>query len=82
MLVGRLVSIKIDICENIGEEVCVWGGGKRKKGRMLGEEKRGEIQRRGREVGGGEGEGRKGKGKKILMFRGQEKILNGGRVEI
>ena len=33
-------------------------------------------------MGGGEGEGRKGKGKEILMFRGQENILNGGRVEI
>ena len=33
-------------------------------------------------MGSGEGEGRKGKGKEILMFRGQENILNGGRVEI
>ena len=42
----------------------------------------GEEEGRGREMGGGEGEGRKGKGKEILMFRGQENILNGGRVEI
>ena len=42
----------------------------------------GEEEGRGREVGGGEGEGRKGKGKEILMFRGLENILNGGRVEI
>ena len=43
---------------------------------------RGNGERRGRKVGGVEGEGRKGKGKEILMFRGQENILNGGRVEI
>ena len=33
-------------------------------------------------MGGGEREGRKGKGKKILMFGGQENILNGIRVQI
>ena len=33
-------------------------------------------------MGGGEGEGRKGKGNEILMFRGQENILNGSRVQI
>ena len=64
-LVGRLVSVMINICK------------KTKLGRMGGEE-----EGRGREMGSGEGEGRKGKGKEILMFRGQENILNGGRVEI
>ena len=64
-LVGRLVSVMIDICK------------KTKLGRMEGEE-----EGRGREVGGGEREGRKGKGKEILMLRGLENILNGGRVEI
>ena len=64
-LVGRLVSVMINICI------------KKKLGRMGGKE-----EGRGREMGGGEGEGRKGKGKEILMFRGQENILNGGRVEI
>ena len=58
-------------------------GGGRERGKMGGEEEgRGNGERRGWEVGGGEEEGRKGKGKEILMFRGQEKILNGGRVEI
>ena len=52
MLVGRLVSVMIDICKKkIGEEVCVcWEGGE-------GEwERGGEIKRRGRDVGGGERE--------------------------
>ena len=44
-----------------------------------GEEEEGEW---GEEGEGSEGEGRKGKGKEVLMFRGQENILNGGRVEI
>ena len=49
MLVGRLVSVMIDICKNkIGEEVCVCVG-------------RGEGGVGGRgEVGGGEGSGRWG----------------------
>ena len=37
---------------------------------------------RGSKVGGGEGGGGKGKGKESLMFREQENILNGRRVEI
>ena len=69
-LVGRLVSVMINICKKQN-----WGGW---EGRKRG----GEEEGRGREMGGGEGEGRKGKGKEILMFRGQENILNGGRVEI
>ena len=54
-------------------------GGKR-EGEWRGDKK--ERKGRGREVGGGVREGRNGKGKEILMFRGQENILNGCRVEI
>ena len=73
---GRLVNVMIDICKkkNWGGGVCVcvcWGGGGRRKeedgrGERGGMGRAGEIKRRGRDVGGGEGEGRKGK--KILMF--------------
>ena len=76
MLVGRLVSIMIDICkkQNWGGGVCVLGGGGGGMGERRGDKK--ERKGRGR---WGEGEGRKGKGKEILMFRGQENILNGSR---
>ena len=58
---------------------------KGQEGRKTGGEWRGdkkERKGRGREVGGRVREGRNGKGKEILMFRGQENILNGCRVEI
>ena len=68
-LVGRLVSVMIDICKK-KKQTKGCGEGKEEKGRTGGEEEgRGNGERRGREVGGGEGEGRKGKGKEILMFR-------------
>ena len=55
------------------------GGGRRKQEDGRGGRGEGEW---GEEGEGSEGEGRKGKGKEVLMFRGQENILNGGRVEI
>ena len=82
---GRLVSIMIDVCKNkIGEDVCVCGGGGRgrRKGRT-GEKKEGEwggeIKRRGRGEGGKWEVGRE---KENLIFREQDNILNGGRVQI
>ena len=48
-----------------------WGGweGRKTGGEWRGDKK--ERKGRGREVGGGEREGRKGKGKELLMFRGR-----------
>ena len=73
---GRLVSVMIDICKNkkwgggVCVCVCVWGGRRKGKDGRGGKQKGngGEIKRRGREVGGGERERRKGKGKEILML--------------
>ena len=81
-----MVNVMIDICKKkLGRRcvcmcVCVCWGGRRKgedgRGGRGGMGRAGEIKKRGR------GEGRKGKGKKILMFRGQKNILNGSRVQI
>ena len=49
---------------------------------MVGEGGRGGMGRAGEIKRRGKGEGRKGKWKEILMFRGQENILNGSRVQI
>ena len=59
--------------------MCVLGGrrkGENGRGGRGGMGRAGEIKIKER------GEGRKGKGKEILMFKGQENILNGSRVQI
>ena len=83
-LVGRLVSVMINICKKQNWGGCGrGGGGKRRKGEDgRGGRGEGEWGKEGKGSGRWGGRRRKGKGKEILLFREQENILNGGRVEI
>ena len=87
ILVGRLVSVKIDICNKIGEEVCVvggWGwrrgGGGEGEKRRKGKDAKGGKYRRGvgrggeikRRGRGGEGSGRWGGRRK---GKGKESLM-------